>query len=99
MVKTNNNVSIATKKAANTLLSLQKLANPPKFLSLSDATLTLLLHRRFNINDDDDECDYEVKVLCTFNVKKTRMSLVHFVGFSSDYDRIIPRSSLRNYIK
>jgi hypothetical protein len=87
------------KQAANLLLTLQKPIHSPKVISLSDAMLALLLHRRLNINDSDDGCDYEVEILCTFNVGKTRMSLVHFVGYSTDYDRIIRTASLRNYIK
>jgi hypothetical protein len=87
------------KQAAKLLLTLQKPIQSPKVISSSDAMLALLLHRRLNVNDSDDGCDYEVEILCTFNVGKTRMSLVHFVGYSTDYDRIIRTSSLRNYIK
>ena len=64
-------ISTATKKVANTLLSL---------------------------NDENDGRDYEVKIICSFNIGKTRMALVHFVGYSTDYDRIIPTSKLRNNI-
>jgi hypothetical protein len=87
------------KQAANLLLTLQKPIRSPKVISISDAMLALLLHRRLNINDSDDGCDYEVEILSSFNVGKTRMSLVHFVGYSTDYDRIIRTASLRNYIK
>jgi hypothetical protein len=84
------------KEAANLLLSLHKPIKAPKVISSSDAMLALLLHRRLNINDSDDGCDYKVEILCTFNIGKAKMSLVHFVGYSTDYDRIIPTSKLRN---
>lgn len=84
------------KAEANLLLSLHKPIKAPKVISLSDAMLALLLHRRLNVNDSDDGCDYEVEILCTFNIGKTKMSLVHFVGYSTDFDRIIPTSKLRN---
>lgn len=84
------------KTAANLLLSLHKPVKSPKAISSSDAMLALLLHRRLNVNDSDDGCDYEVEILCTFNVGKTKMALVHFIGYSTDYDRIIPTSKLRN---
>jgi hypothetical protein len=67
----------AAKQAANSLLSLQKPLTIPKFLSASDAIMTLLFHRRFNLNDDDDGRDYQVQVLCTFYIGKKRMALVH----------------------
>ena len=84
------------KEAAKLLLSLHKPIKAPKVISSSDAMLALLLHRRLNLNDSDDGCDYEVEILWTFNVGKTKMSLVHFVGYSTDFDRIIPTSKLRN---
>jgi hypothetical protein len=86
------------KQTANLLLTLQKPQKSPKVISLSDAMLALLLHRRLNINDNNDGYDYEVEILCTFNVRKTRMSLVHFIGYSTDYDRIIPTSKLQKNI-
>jgi hypothetical protein len=85
------------KSAANLLLSLRKPMKAPKVISLSDAMLALLLHRRLNVNDSDDGRDYEVEILINFNVGKTKMSLVHFVGYSTDYDRIIPKSKLRSF--
>ena len=97
MEKTNY-ISTATKKVANTLLSLKKKESPPKFFSSKDATIALLLYRRLNVNDENDGRDYEVKIICSFNIWKTRMALVHFVGYSTDYDRIIPTSKLRNNI-
>jgi hypothetical protein len=87
----------AAKQAANSLLSLQKPRTIPKILSASVAITALLFHRRFNLNDDDDGRDYQVQVLCTFYIGKKRMALVHFVGYSTDYDRIIPMSRLRNF--
>jgi hypothetical protein len=89
-------VSPIAKKAANLLLSLQKLPIIPKIVSSTDAILALLLHRRFNLNDDDDGNAYPIEILCTFCIGKKRMALVHFVGYSSDYDRIIPMTRLRN---
>ena len=67
MTKTKQ-VSPAAEKAANSLLSLQKSQTTPKILSKSDAIMALLLHRRFNVNDDDDGRDYQVEVLCTFYI-------------------------------
>jgi hypothetical protein len=90
-------VSPAAKQAAGLLLSLKKPQTTPKTLSESDANLALLFHRRFNMDDDDDGRDYQVKVLCMFYIGKKRMALVHFVGYSTDYDRIIPMSRLRNF--
>jgi hypothetical protein len=90
-------VSPAAKQAAGLLLSLQKPQTTPKILSESDANLALLFHRRFNMKDDDDGKDYQVQVLCTFYIGKKRMALVHFVGYSTDYDRILPMSRLRNF--
>ena len=90
-------VSPAAKQAVGLLLSLQKLQTTPKILSESDANLALLFHRRFNMKDDDDGRDYQVKVLCTFYIGKKRMALVHFVGYSTNYDRILPMSRLRNF--
>lgn len=89
-------VSPVAKKAAKLLLSLQKLSIIPKIVSSIDAILALLLHRRFNLNDDDDGNAYPIKILCTFRIGKKKMALVHFVGYSSDYDRIIPMKMLRN---
>jgi hypothetical protein len=89
--------SPAAEKAANSLLSLQKPQTIPKIVSASDAIMALLFHRRFNLNDDDDGRDYQVQVLCSFNIGKKRVALVHFVGYSTDYDRIIPMSRLRNF--
>ena len=88
--------SPAAEKAANSLLSLQKPQTIPKIVSASDAIMALLFHRRFNLNDDDGR-DYQVQVLCSFNIGKKRVALVHFVGYSTDYDRIIPVSRLRNF--
>jgi len=96
MTKTKQ-VSPAAEKAANSLLSLQKPQTTPKFLSESDANLALLFHRRLNVNDDDDGRDYQVEVLCMFYIGKKKMALVHFVGYSTDYDRILPMSRLRNF--
>ena len=90
-------VSPAAEKAANSLLSLQKPSTIPKIVSGLDATTTLLFHRRFNLDDDDDGRDYQVQVLCTFYIGKKRMALAHFVGYSTDYDRILPMSRLRNF--
>ena len=90
-------VSPAAEKAANSLLSLQKPPTIPKIVSGSDAIIALLFHRRLNLNDDDDGRDYQVQVLCSFNIGKKRVALVHFVGYSTDYDRIIPMSMLRNF--
>ena len=90
-------VSPATKKEAGLLLSLQKPQTTPKILSKLDANLALLFHRHLNVNDDDDGRDYQVEVLCTFYIGKKRMALAHFVGYSTDYDRIIPMSRLRNF--
>ena len=96
MTKTRQ-VSPAAEKAANSLLSLQKPPTIPKIVSSSDAIMALLLHRRLNVNDDDDGRDYQVEVLCTFYIGKKRMALVHFVGYSTDDDRILPMSRLRNF--
>jgi hypothetical protein len=96
MTKTKQ-VSPAAEKAANSLLSLQKTPTIPKIVSASDAIMALLLHRRLNVNDDDDGREYQVEVLCTFYIGKKRMALVHFVGYSTDYDRILPMSRLRNF--
>ena len=52
-----------------------------------------------NKDDNYDNKEYEVEILCTFYVGKTKMSLVHFIGYSMDYDQIIPSSKLRSYIK
>ena len=90
-------VSPAAEKAANSLLSLQKPPTIPKIVSGSAAIIALLFHRRLNLNDDDDGRDYQVQVLCSFNIGKKRVALVHFVGYSTDYDRIIPMSMLRNF--
>jgi hypothetical protein len=98
-IKKDNNSS---KKLANQLLSLQKIQKIqkiPKIISSSDANIALLLHRHFNLDDYYDDKDYEVEILCTFFVGKTKMSLVHFVGYSMDYDQIIPVSKLKNFIK
>ena len=95
-IKKDNNSS---KKLANQLLSLQKIHKIPKIISSSDANIALLLHRHFNLHEDNDDKDYEVEILCTFFVGKTKMSLVHFVGYSMDYDRILPVSKLRSYRK
>jgi hypothetical protein len=51
-----------------------------------------------NVNDENDGRNYEVEIICSFNIRKTRMALVHFIGYSTDYDRIIPISKLRNSI-
>jgi hypothetical protein len=96
MTKTRQ-VSPAAEKAANSLLSLQKPPKIPKTVSASDANACIILHRRLNVNDDDDGCDYQVEVLCTFYIGKKRMALAHFIGYSTDYDRILPMSRLRNF--
>ena len=99
MTKTKQ-VSPAAEKAANSLLSLQKPQTTPKILSKLDAKLALLFHRRLNVKDDDDGRDYQVEILCTFYIGKKRMAklkMFHFVGYSTDYDRIIPMSRLRNF--
>ena len=96
MTKTRQ-VSPAAEKAAKSLLSLQKTPTIPKIVSSSDAEACIILHRRLNVNDDDDGRDYQVEVLCTFYIGKTRMALAHFVGYSTDYDRILPMSRLRNF--
>jgi hypothetical protein len=90
-------VSPAAKQVVGLLLSLQKLQTTPKTLSESDAEACIILHRRLNVKDDDDGREYQVEVLCTFYIGKKRMALVHFVGYSTDYDRIIPMSRLRNF--
>jgi len=89
--------SPAAFSAANSLLSLQKTPTIPKNISASDAIMALLLHRQLNVNDNDDGRDYQVKVLCSFNIGKKKVALVHFVGYSTEYDRIIPMSRLRNF--
>ena len=89
--------SLAAFSAAKSLLSLQKPSTIPKILSGSDAIIALLFHRRLNLNDDDDGRYYQVQVLFTFYIGKKRMALAHFVGYSTDYDRIIPISRLRNF--
>ena len=96
MTKTRQ-VSPDSEKAAGLLLLLQKPQTTPKILSKSDANLALLFHRRLNVNDDDDGRDYQVEVLCTFYIGEKRMALAHFVGYSTDYDRILPMSRLRNF--
>ena len=96
MTKTRQ-VSPAAEKAANSLLSLQKPPKIPKTVSASDANACIILHRHLNVNDDDDGCDYQVEVLCTFYIGKKRMALAHFIGYSTDYDRILPMSRLRNF--
>jgi hypothetical protein len=83
-------------KAAELLLLFQKQPLIPQKISLKAAAIALLLHKRFNLKDDDDGRNYHVKILCTFQIGKTKMALVHFVGYSTDYDRIIPISRLRN---
>ena len=90
-------VSPAIKKAAGILLSLQKPMTIPKKMSSSDAEACIILHRCLNVNDDEDGRDYQVEVLCTFYIGKKRMALTHFVGYSTDYDRILPISRLRNF--
>ena len=96
MTKTRQ-VSPAAEKAANSLISLQKPPKIPKTVSASDANACIILHRRLNVNDDNDGRDYQVEVLCTFYIGKKRMALAHFVGYSTDYDRILPMSRLRNF--
>ena len=95
-IKKENNSS---KILANQLLSLQKIYKIPKIISSTDANIALLLYRHFNLDEDNDNKDYEVEILCTFYVGKTKMSLVHFIGYSMVYDRIIPFSKLRSYSK
>jgi len=99
MTKTRKNqqVSPVAKQAADLLLSLQKPQTIPKFLSESDAEACIVLHRKLNLSDDDDGRDYAVEILWTFYIGKKKMALVHFVGYSTDYDRILPMSSLRNF--
>jgi hypothetical protein len=65
------------KKAANLLLLLQKPPTIPKILSALDAEACIVLHRKLNLTDDDDGRDYQVEILCTFNIGKKRMALVH----------------------
>ena len=89
----------SSKKIADQLLSLQKIQKIPKIISSKDANIALLFHRHFNLDDNYDNKEYEVEILCTFYVGKTKMSLVHFVGYSMDYDQIIPASKLRRFIK
>ena len=89
-------VSPAAKKAASLLLSLQKSQTTPKILSASDAITALLFHRRFNLNDDDDGRDYQVEVLCTFNIGKKRMALVHINLQSKFIINTIFNFALRN---
>ena len=81
------------------MLSLQKIHKIPKKVSSTDANIALLFHRQFNLDDNYDDKEYEVEILCTFYVGKTKMSLVHFIGYSMVYDRIIPFSKLRSYSK
>ena len=93
-------VSPAAKQVVGLLLSLQKLQTTPKILSESDAKACIILHRRLNVKDDDDGRDYQVEILCTFYIGKKRMAklkMFHFVGYSTDYDRILPMSRLRNF--
>jgi hypothetical protein len=90
-------VSPVAKKAANLLLLLQKPPTIPKILSALDAEACIVLHRKLNLTDDDDGRDYQVEILCTFYIGKKRMALLHFVGYSTDYDRILPMSRLRNF--
>jgi hypothetical protein len=89
MTKTQNN-----NKKAGLLLLLQKQPLILPKMSLKEAATALLLHKRLNLKDDDDGRDYHIKILCTFQIGKTKMALVHFVGYSTDYDRIIPISKL-----
>jgi|688.fasta_scaffold2536124_1 hypothetical protein len=67
-----------------------------KFQSRMEADVFMLLHRRFNINDDDDGKVYAVETLGTFYIRKKKMVLVHFVGYSTFFDRLIPVTKLRN---
>jgi hypothetical protein len=84
------------KKDNNSSKKMQKI---PKIISSADANIALLLYRHFNLDEDNDNKDYEVEILCTFYVGKTKMSLVHFIGYSMDYDRIIPVYKLRSIRK
>ena len=88
--------SPAAEKAANSLLSLQKPPTIPKIVSSLDAMMALLFHRRFNLNDDDDGCDYQVQVLCTFNIGKKRVALVHINLQSKFIMNTIFNFALRN---
>jgi len=90
------------KKDAKNLLSLRKsrrkskIPRIPKTLASTAAFIALLLHKRLNWRDENDGGEYPVEILCSFLIGKKKMALVHFVGYSTDYDRIIPISSLRN---
>jgi hypothetical protein len=87
-------------KAAKSLLLLHTPIEKIKIPTSSSTVVTtaLLLHRQFNLKDNNDERDYPIEILYTFFVGKKRMALVNFVGYSTNYDRIIPVSRLRNFI-
>ena len=92
-------MSHAAKKTAKLLLSLQKPQTPPKFpkrISDSEAKAFLTLHRRFNVKDDNDGRYYQIQILCRFSIGKKKMALVHFEGYPSIFDQIMPISSLLN---
>jgi hypothetical protein len=61
--------------------------------------IALLFRNYCNLDYNYDNKDYEVEILCFFYVGKTKMSLVHFIGYSMDYDQIISSSKLQNYSK
>lgn len=69
---------------------------PKVKLSLSVARAAEMLYRQFNLDDENDGKDYAVEVVDTFYVGKTRVSLIHFVGYHPRwYARIIPTAQLR----
>jgi len=87
------------KKAANLLLSLQKLQTRPKFpkrISELEAKAFLILHKKFNAKNDNDGKYYKIQILCRFSIGKKKMALVHFEGYPSIFDQIMPISSLIN---
>ena len=92
-------VSPAAKQAADLLLLLRKPITKIKIPTSSSTVVTtaLLLHKRLNLDDNDDGENYPVEILCSFLIRKKKMALVHFVGYTTDYDRILPMSSLRNF--
>ena len=79
-------VSLSAKKAANLLLLLQ---NP----RLSQKSCQYRIHRKLNLTDDDGR-DYRVE-----RKKEDGISSYKFVlwGYSTDYDRILQMSRLRNF--
>ena len=82
------------KNKKKTLSSIRKKTKVK--LSPPVARAAEMLYRQFNLDDENDGKDYAVEVVDTFYVGKTRVSLIHFVGYHPRlYARIIPTAQLR----